>query len=735
MMKRKAAWAAAGMIPALIAANFMPRFVLYAFSAALVLAAAILAFFRFRGRMIRTFFLTASACVAVLVFLVNYERICMPIRQYDQKKISAEVVFVSGESNYWTVRIRQASCNNKRIGLTGAFAVSIYDYTIEPYDVAEIEFTLNKDPDETATAFSASDLVINQVYHPQTKSVEEHLYLFRRRVVTMIQTRISGEEGNLAAAFLTGEKIDLSDITQTNFRRTGLSHIMAVSGLHLSIFIGMLSYLLDRFSVNGKIISAISLLFIGIVVVLAGFSVSVIRAGLMSMITLTGHLCNRRADSLNSLCVSLIGIALISPFSIVDASYLLSGAATAGILILSPLIEEKLLMRLVLSKNQHRQLSLIGVSVSSTIFTAPILIIYFREMSILSVPAMSIVNYPVTIMLIGTILFCCLFWMPFLGDFLAFLIRIVAQFILEIVDMLSSFDQATISFSSLPMIIFAILIGMLAILVHLLRHRILLLRIASFICLGLMMLSLIGAQFYHYAFSRLIVLGDGGECNIFIDKGMAIVVNCGDQFMASQAQSVLRKHGFDHIDLVLVTGLDSKLVRGIPSLLSAVPAKQVIVTGTERKDEYYRRIIDAANRADASIVHFTQDTQVLLNDTTIELYDLGEHDNNFSVIIDRQEKAIGFFPAVDKQSLIHGSQFSNNELHVNTLITGTCTSSNMINSMLLYLTSPKTVVAQVTGRSVTKLTDQELFAIIGSGAEYVEITPAQPQYIFDYQVG
>ncbi len=730
-MLRKAAWAAAGIIPTLIAANHMPRFVLYGFSAAIFLATVILFFFRRKGRLTRTFFLFGAASLGLCSFLIHYQTINPSLHLYDQQTIQADVIFVEGESNYWMVQIEDATSGGETLKIRDTITVSVYDHIIEKYDRGTIEFTVVADPD--TGQYIPSDVKVLCVSHPLTKSLVQRLDEFRQQVVTLLQIHIGGEEGTLAAAFLTGDKTDLSRQTTVNFNRTGLTHVMAVSGLHLSILIGMISYLLSRIDANRKIISAISLLFVGLVVVLGGFSTSVLRAGIMSAVMFIGHLINRRSDPINSLGLALVIIALIFPGDVVTPSYLLSGAATAGILILAPILDDKLFGRFAVTHAQRQQLSLISVSLSSSIFTAPILIIFFRELSVLSVPAMSLVNYPVTAVLIGSVLLCCLSWIPFLGDFIAFIIRLVARLILDTVELLAQFEQATISFHSIPMIVFAVLCLLLSLNVWLLHKKIKVRRLVSVCLLLFMVLSLGGAEIYHYTFSKLIVLSQGtGSCSVYIDDGKSIVVDCANAALANDAQEILKQHGFDHIDLLLVTGLDARLISGVPTLLTYIPAKQVVISGNERYNEYLSRVTDAANAVGADVMLFSKDAVISLERHTIELYDLGDHDNNFSIIVDH---SIGFFPSLDDKIIAKSVFLPHGKLHIDTLITGTCAEKGSIKSTFLYATKPQTVIVLVSDRREKALTLSETNAIISTGAALHILGDNETHMINYHQIG
>lgn len=734
-MLRKAAWAAVGIIPTLIAANLMPRFVLYVFSLIVLIATGIFFFYRRKGKCIRTFFLLCAATVGLCSFLIQHEATAIPLRRYDQQTVQVKAVFVDGADNHWSAKIIDAyNQNGDPIRVRGTIPVAVYDRIIEKYDEGIIEFTVNIDTESEQLV--PTDVQVLSVHHPYKLSLREKMDRFRQQVITLLKVRIGGEEGNLAAAFLTGDKTDLARQTTIDFRRTGMTHVMAVSGLHLSIFIGMISYLLSRIEANRKLISIISLLFVGLVIILGGFSTSVLRAGIMSAVLFIGYLLNRNADPINSLGLALSILALLFPTAVITPSYLLSGSATAGILILSPILDHKLFGKWFVTRNQRKQLSLISVSLSSSIFTAPILILFFGEFSLLSVPVMSLVNYPVTLVLLGSILLCCFSRIPFLGDFIAFILRLVARFILDIVELFAQFDQATLSFHSVPIIIFAVLCLLLVLTLWLLQKRQGLRHLLSGCLVLFMALSLMGAQQYPQLFSKFFILSSApGGCNIYMDDGKSVVIDCANSSLAANAQKTLAQHGFTYIDLLLVTDLKIHMSGGIPTLLANMPAKQVVIIGNNRYNEQFLEIVDAANSAGADVLLLNDDMTLTINSLYIRLYDLNTTDSNYAVIMETDEQSIGFFSSLDHQILAKSVHLPHGTIHVNTLVLGADIKKDTLSAPFLYATQPQNILALSTTRHVQGFTLNEIKAIHDADAKFQMIGENQTYMMNYHQIG
>lgn len=142
-------------------------------------------------------------------------------------------------------------------------------------------------------------------------------------------------------AMCTGDKTALSPDVTFGFRQAGLSHLLAVSGLHMAILaqavLGLLRFLRvpRRWAALGAA---------GVVVpfmLLTGMTPSVVRSGVMCLVLLAGQLLRRRADSRNSLGFALLLLVLPNPYVVLDVGLQLSFAATVGLVALGPWMQDK----------------------------------------------------------------------------------------------------------------------------------------------------------------------------------------------------------------------------------------------------------------------------------------------------------------------------------------------------------------------------------------------------------
>ena len=190
----------------------------------------------------------------------------------------------------------------------------------------------------SAVATDIDDVCVNgtKPFHLPTllENIREHL----SRHITMMS---NAESGGLLTALLIGERDKLSPSVQLNFKRIGISHILALSGMHLTLLSAALTKILSIIGVKKKPRLILTTLFIVSYMTLTGFSVSVQRAGFMFILSSALFLLSKTKDSYTSLSSSVFIICVLTPYAIFDIALWLSAFATFGIILLSDYLENK----------------------------------------------------------------------------------------------------------------------------------------------------------------------------------------------------------------------------------------------------------------------------------------------------------------------------------------------------------------------------------------------------------
>ena len=271
--------------------------------------------------------------------------------------------------------------------------------------------------------------------------------------ISSVLISLLGEEnGVLALGFFTGERSELPAYIARDFRRSGLSHIMAVSGSHIAILLGSIEILLRKLFVpkgtRCAVISLCGLLFIFI----TGFSLSGIRSVLMLYAVYLSYLFYEDNDSVTSLFVSVFLIMLVFPFSVVDIGLWMSFLATLGLLTIYPVIEERIPYPKKKNKIINFLLLLLRQILTAAIITLvanmlllPIIWYYFGELSWVSVISNIVIAPLASIFLIMIPILLFTFKIPLIGTIVTYTVSFVAEVILYLVGFFSKIPNATLS--------------------------------------------------------------------------------------------------------------------------------------------------------------------------------------------------------------------------------------------------------------------------------------------------
>lgn len=233
--------------------------------------------------------------------------------------------------------------------------------------------------------------------------VKRQLISYREYIYDRMYDYLNVEQMAIVKAMLFGDKSSMEDTTKTLLYRAGIGHIMAVSGVHLTVISSVIWFMLCQLPINKYIRLFILIAVTGMFVILSGMSNSVIRAAIMLFIVYSGYLFNRRSDVMNSLGIAAIILTADCPFVVRDASFLLSFAGVIGISTVAPAIISYLEEKIELGKIAKSLI--VSASVSATVF--PISFMFFDEVSVVS-PVSNILLMPVcTVILICGMLVTC----------------------------------------------------------------------------------------------------------------------------------------------------------------------------------------------------------------------------------------------------------------------------------------------------------------------------------------
>ena len=158
----------------------------------------------------------------------------------------------------------------------------------------------------------------------------------RARLTTVIE-RVFPEDGApFAAALITGDKTGMPEEEKENYRRAGVSHLLALSGLHVSALFLCLEFLLRKMRVHRRAAFGVSLGLMAVYTVVVGCPASIVRAAVMYAAARIGAFSGRPRDGLTTLSAALLILLIVNPLYIEDVGFLLSFTAVGGLIVLAP---------------------------------------------------------------------------------------------------------------------------------------------------------------------------------------------------------------------------------------------------------------------------------------------------------------------------------------------------------------------------------------------------------------
>lgn len=223
---------------------------------------------------------------------------------------------------------------------------------------------------------------------------------YREFIHDKMKIQLDTESISLVDAIMFGDKSHIENDTKKMMYRAGIGHIMAVSGVHLSIVCSLFWFALKLTELNKFARFGIVLIPMFAFVMLSGASNSVIRAAVMLILVYGSSLFNRRADLMNSLGIAVVILTVGDPFTVMDASFILSVTGVLGVGAVAPAIIKTIEKKRKVGKIANSMIT--SAVVSAAVF--PVCFIYFDEVSVVS-PISNLLLIPVcsVILICGTI--------------------------------------------------------------------------------------------------------------------------------------------------------------------------------------------------------------------------------------------------------------------------------------------------------------------------------------------
>lgn len=485
-------------------------------------------------------------CIRFIVFL-NLQ--VLPIAKLDGETVNARVevcdVKQGDTSSLVTVMVR----DNGEFSLKN-FKTEFYintDDRYSPGDVlsARLQYYPSQYYDD-GVYISARARYVKKLSHKDT--IYSLLYKLRTRINDAYFENMSYDEASLLSGLTLGQTDRMRESIYDSLRRCGLLHLTAVSGTHLSAFCYSIFLLLQKLKLNRRVSALLTLPFVPLIVLLAGFSASVIRAGIMFSIFLIGFVAVKKADPLNSLGIAAFLMIFFNPYYVNSISFILSFSAMLGFLIVMPKITEAVRVTAFKHKALNRAadyiISLGCGAVIAMLFTLPATVVIFGEFSLIS-PVLNIIcGVPaMTAMLLGAV---GVIFTPVLA-----VVRPIASFIITVTEFFGGFSFASVNATPeyvLPWLAATLMLVGALIILKKPRPIMCILMSAVLLCVSALSCSVINRDTV-----RVSVLNNGEGMSVVVSAGnSAAVIGLGGKYPVQNVADCFGRYSLKNAELLIL---------------------------------------------------------------------------------------------------------------------------------------------------------------------------------------
>lgn len=472
-----------------------------------------------------------------------------------------------------------------------------------------------------------------------------NVFNLANQVSSMMKQKIDSSMEETQAAIIKGiifgDSSDIEKEIQENFRISSISHVLAVSGMHVSyLVIGIQLFL--KSIIGKRKTRFITIVFLIFYMFITGFSPSVVRASMMSILLIGGEILYRKNDIWTSMAISLFLILIYNPFLIENIGLQFSYIGTMGIMILHKSVFSFLKNIKIKNKKWKYKFNrkaiffiskikeILAVTLSAQLAIFPIMIYHFNLFGVYFL----ISNLLVSVMIGPIIIFSTIFIVfSFIFNPISKVICIVLKLLIQMLIIISNLAELPFSklYLSTPKIWMILLYYILIItfnfiyclytspklnntqvrvrnLIALAKYKIFLNKKKSIIKIFIIILLFFLFQFIPKNLEINFVDVGQGDCTFIVTpRNKTILIDGGgsssDEFDVGKSTLLpyILDKGYTKIDYIFISHFDQDHVGGILTILQEIKVKKVIISKQEENSENYQKFLEIIKEKGVSV--------------------------------------------------------------------------------------------------------------------------------------
>lgn len=419
-----------------------------------------------------------------------------------------------------------------------------------------------------------------------------------QKIKDKFKNNFNEKTANYFIAIILGDKSELDNKIKDNFQNGGISHLLAISGMHINCIILIITYIVNKTITSyriKKIITIIILILYGLII---EFTPSAARALIMAIMHFIALVLLEKDNFLINISISSLIILLISPYYLLDTGFLLSFTATISIVFVYKRIRKQVSNNKIIQQLVDSFI----LTISANILIEPIIICLFKKIT-LSMIIMGIIISPFIFVIEVIGIFSII-----VPNFVLTFFRIPIEIFISIFDFLSSINFFTIYFR-VPNIFQIILYYAVIIRIVFKPRRKIIKKILACIIVISMFTQLI--QTVYFTFFRnleinMIDVAQGDSTLIVTPKNKTILVDGGGDENYDIGENVLIPYllnkKINKIDYLMISHFDTDHVNGTITVIDKMKVECVIISQQKENTINFQRFIEVVRKKNVKIL-------------------------------------------------------------------------------------------------------------------------------------
>lgn len=423
-------------------------------------------------------------------------------------------------------------------------------------------------------------------------------------IKNILRKNLKQENAELAIALILGDKSQLPEQVQENFKTANLTHILAISGAHFSYIILVITYIGKKLK-NKRIEQTILIVMLIFFMNLTGNTPSVARTGIMSIIAVLASILRKQNDFLNSLCISLLIQIISNPYVIFDIGLLLSYSGTIGIVTFFKPIYEKL------------HLKIVSVTISANIPIIPIMIWKFNTISFSFIISNVLVSG-----LLGTIIILELISVIMPVKPIIIILDISLTIIKKIAEVCAKIPISKVYVTTNTLYIILLIYASIWIINK--KRKTILPGIITIILILNITLGIYKTNIKEEVIINFIDVGQG-DSSIIKYKGKTIMIDTGGSLNSKYdiGKNVLHRYllnqNINKIDYMMLSHLDSDHCQAGIYILKNMKVKNLIICKQAKDSQLYKQITQICKEKQINTIYVQKGDKFKIQSLIIEI--------------------------------------------------------------------------------------------------------------------